>query len=133
VFAILLAPLSLLGFYNYFRHARRPDLLETALLPLGLYAILLALITSTRITILGSGLNITRWWVSKRFVPFSEIDHSDVQILAERDWPVQITIHLKQRQIVRLGLKAIQQRDAAWLCSLPELKCISHPGLTRTA
>jgi hypothetical protein len=125
--------MSLLAFYNYLMHGRRADLLQPALLFLGLYVAVMALISSVRITVSDAGITITRWYISKQFIPFSEVDHSDVQILAERDWPMQIRIHSKHRVLAQLGLKVIQRVDAAWLCSLPQLKCITHPGLTRRA
>jgi hypothetical protein len=125
--------MSLLGLYDYFMHGRRADLLQFALLPVGLYVILLAVISSVSISVSDAGITITRWYVSKQFIPFSEVDHSDVQILAERDWPIQIKIHSKHRVLAQLGLKGIQREDAAWLCSLPQLQCIIHPGLTRRA
>jgi hypothetical protein len=123
VFAVLFGAVSLLGFYNYFTHGRRPDLLQAALLPLGFYVVMLAFISSVSISVSDAGITITRWYVSKQFIPFSEIDHSDVQFLAERDWPVWIKIHSQHRLLAQIGLKAIARADATWLCSLPQLKC----------
>jgi hypothetical protein len=130
---VLFGSLSLVGFYNYLAHERRQDVLESALLPLARSVILLAFISSVSISVSDDGITITRWYVSKHFLPFSEVDYSDVQILAERDWPIQIKIHSKHRVLAQLGLKGIQREDAAWLCSLPQLQCIIHPGLTRRA
>lgn len=129
--AIIPALLSALGFYNYFEHNQRLDLLQTAYLPLALYIVLMMLISSVRVSVSDDGITISRWYVLKQFIPFAEVDHSDVQILAERNWPVQITIHSRRALLARLGLKAMRQQDAAWLCSLPQLKCVTHPGLTR--
>jgi hypothetical protein len=131
VFAVLFGSFSLLALCNYFLHGRHAASLQSALLFLGLYIVVLALISSVNVSVSDAGLTITRWYVAKRFIPFSEVDHSDVQFLAERDWPVQIKIHAKRRLLGQLGLKAIQRVDAVWLCSLPQLKCTTHPGLTR--
>jgi hypothetical protein len=133
VFAVIFGAMSLMGSYSYFIHDRRADLLPTAFLPLGLYVFVLALISSVSVSVSDAGITITRWYVAKQFIPFSEVDHSDVQILGERDWPIQIRIHSKHRVLAQLGLKSIQKADAAWLCSLPQLQCITHPGLTRRA
>jgi hypothetical protein len=130
---VIFGSLSLFGFCSYLEHGRRPDLLQSALVPLALYVVLLALISSVGISVSDAGITITRWYVLKEFVPFSEVDHSDVQILAERDWPVQIKIHSKHVLLAQVGLKTIRRADAAWLCSLPQLKCAIHPGLTRGA
>jgi hypothetical protein len=54
--------------------------------------------------------------------------------VAERDWSLSITIHLGRRHpAICLGLKVIRQEDAAWLCSLTQLKCVIHAGLMRRA
>src|SRR5215471_10688125 len=103
VFAVLFGAVSLLGFYNYFTHDRRSDLLQAALLPLGLYVALLAAISSVSISVSDTGLTITRWYVSKEFIPFSLVHHSDVQILAEADWPVRISIHSAHGTLAQLG------------------------------
>ncbi|MBS0380034.1 MAG: hypothetical protein JSS29_16260 [Proteobacteria bacterium] len=123
VFAVLLGAVSAVGFYNYFTHDRRPDLLQAAVGPIVLYVAILALISSVSISVSDKGLNIVRWYVMKQFIPFSQIEHSEVQILAEPDWPVRITIYSANEVLARLSLKAVRQADAAWLCSLPELKC----------
>jgi hypothetical protein len=134
VFAIILSPLSVFGVYDYFEHGRPFSYsLQVALLPVALYVLFIALISSVRVSVSSDGITITRWYALKQFIPFAEVDHSDVQILAERSWPVQITIYSKHRRLAQLGLKAVQQKDAAWLCSLAELKCVTHPGLTRRA
>jgi hypothetical protein len=131
VFAVMLGLVSLLGFYNYFTHGRRTDLLEAALLPMGMYVVLAIVISSVSVTVSDTGITVRRWLVSRQFIPFTDIDHSEVQYLAERDWPVWIKIHGRHRLLVQLGLKGIQRADAEWLCALPELKCRVSPGLTR--
>ena len=129
--AIVLGPLQALSLYNHFEHGLNS--LQVDLLPAYLYVLFVVSISSVRVSVSSEGVTITRWYVSKQFIPFAEVDHSEAQILAERNWPVLITIHSKHRQLAQLGLKAIQQKDAAWLCSLAELKCVTHPGFTRRA
>jgi hypothetical protein len=130
---ILFALASVPGFYSYFAHGRRPEALQAALLMPALYLVAMALISSVRVSVSDDGVTITRWYILKRFIPFTDVDHSDVQVLAERDWPIQIRIHSRHALLAQLGLKTIQAEDAAWLCSLPQLKCVTHPGLTRRA
>jgi hypothetical protein len=79
------------------------------------------------------GINIRSWYVLNKFIPFDEIQRSDIQILAERDWPLMISIYGKRetRPLARIRLKVLRKEDANWLCSLPQLKAVTHYGLTK--
>jgi DNA-binding LytR/AlgR family response regulator len=124
VFAVVYGLLALMGFY-----VRRPDVVLTSF---GLYVVTMALIGSVRISVSDEDITIVRWYIFKKHVRFDDIDHSDVQYLAERDWPVMVTIHGKHRKgiLTTIGLKVIRREDAAWLCSLEQLRTVVHPGLT---
>jgi hypothetical protein len=91
------------------------------------------MVTAQRVTVSPEGISIEIWFVLKRFIPFGDIDHSDVQILAEPDWPVMLSIfkagHSKPMETIRL--KAIRKEDAAWLCSLPQIRAVIHPGMAK--
>jgi len=132
---VFYAPLSVLGLYAYVQSNFRPDRLAVAVLFPILYAATMAIIYSTRVRVSDTGITITTWYVMNRFIPFSEISHSSVQILAERDWPVSMSIFGENRHIPlgRISLKAIRKEDAAWLCSLPQVRPVIHPGLTKRA
>jgi hypothetical protein len=133
VFGVLYGSLSILVLVNYFRLGMRADQLSPALVLLALYVANCALVSSKRVTVSPEGITIKSWFVFKRFVPFRDIDHSDVQILAERDWPIMLSIFKAghSNPLETIGLKAIRKEDAAWLCSLPQIKAVIHPGLTR--
>ena len=115
---------------DWSRHA--PGNMAAVFLFPGLYAVIMTLIASQRVTVQDDRLILKRLYVVPKEVHFSDITHSDVQVLAERDWPVMLTIHTKQSQApMVIGLKAIRREDAAWLCELPCLKPVLHPGLTK--
>jgi hypothetical protein len=135
VFAVLLGPLALWALSNYIRRGFDPHLLTTVMLFPCLYVAILGLICSTRVRVSDEGITVNTWYFLRHFVPFAEIDHSKVQVLAERDWPVYITIYGAERRspLLTIGLKAIQKADAAWFCSLPALKAVTSAGLTKKA
>ena len=117
----------------YWLGERRIEQLQPAGVLVGLYVATMAMICSVRITVSGDGLVIRRsWFLSRQSIRFEDVDHSIAQCLAERDWPVMLTIHARGRRqpLARVGLKAIRKDDAAWLCSLPQLKVATRPGLT---
>jgi hypothetical protein len=124
VFAVIYGLFALMSFSRH-----RPDV---ALAFMGLYVATMVAISSVRIFVSDEGITIVRWYVVKKTVCFDDIDHSDVHYLAERDWPVTLAIHGKNRRgiLATIGLKAIRREDAAWLCSLKQLRAIVHPGLT---
>jgi hypothetical protein len=124
VFAVIYGLLALMSFSGH-----RPDV---ALVFMGLYVATMALINSVRISVSTEGITIVRWYVVKNTVCFDDIDHSDVHYLAERDWPVMVAIHDKNRSgiLATIALKAIRKEDAAWLCSLKQLRAIVRGGLT---
>jgi Ca2+/Na+ antiporter len=135
VFAVILFPLTLLSFMSYLRHDRRPDFLEAVLTLPVLYVLILFVICSIRVTVSEQGITIRKWYVLNKFIPFDDIHRSNIQLLAERNWPLMVTIYGsdKSKPLARIGLKAIRQEDANWLCSLPQLKAVTHPGLTKKA
>lgn len=130
---MLFAPLSVFGLYPYVKSGFRPDLLASAAAMPLIYLVLMALIYSTRVAVSDKGVTITSWYVLKHFIAFSDIAYSSVQLLAERDWPVSISLYGENRAtpLGRIGLKTVRKEDASWLCSLPELRAVVHPGLTR--
>jgi len=133
VFGVIFGGVLLLGLYNYVKFHFRSDLLAPVLLSILLYPAFMATLEYLRISVGDDGIVIKRWFASDQYIPFSSIEHSDVQILAERDWPLKITIHTHDGSSIGLGMKTIRQEDAMWFCSLHQLKCRTHPGLTRRA
>jgi hypothetical protein len=131
---IVLAPLVLLGVANLIRHGVRSDLVLATIVPFGLYAVIMLTICSTRVSVVNDGIDVSAYFLFNRFVPFEAIDHSDVQILAERDHPAFVTVHYRDRdgeRKVRLSLKPYDRDDVTWFCALPGIKARTHPGLTR--
>jgi len=111
-----------------------PDFLKGVLLLVGLLMVGAALPYTTWVTVTDRGLQIQSWLIFRQFVPFDVIDHSDVQYLAEADWPVFVTIygHGHKSALAQVGLKGVTKEDAAWFSALPQLKAIVHPGLTKS-
>jgi len=132
VFAILLGPLWAFTLISYLKAGRPHGELNNVLLWPMLYAVIMAAITSVRVTVRGDGILIKRWYFLTQKLNFVDITHSDVQILAEREWPMSISIHRAHNLApVVLGLKVVRQEDATWFCSLPTLKPNVHLGLTK--
>ena len=93
---------------------------------------MILIIHHKRVRVSSDGIFIRSWFIVGQFMPFSEIDHSVAQVLAEPDWPVMLSIYgpSKSKLLGTIGLKAVRKEDAAWLCSLPQIKAVVHPGLT---
>ena len=55
---------------------------------------------------------------------FEDIDHSTKVILADKDWPVSLSIHRKESgsPSVLVRLKILRKADVDWLLSLADLK-----------
>ena len=126
---------SICGLFVY-GSLRNPqsNLLQAAASVAALYVLIMVSLFRFRVTVTDESIVIRRLLIFVQRVRFADIDHSDVQFLGERDWPLSITIHSGHRQpVISLGLKVIRQKDAIWLCSLPQLKCVTHAGLTRRA
>jgi hypothetical protein len=132
-FGVIFGGVWLFCLYNYVSHGFPSDLLAPLWLIAGFYALQMAVVTSVRVTVKNDGIVIQRWHVSNQFISFSDIERSEVQVLAEPNWPVSITIRLRGGKSIGIGLKAIRQEDAMWLCSLPQLKSNLHPGRTKRA
>ena len=127
--------IMLLVFVSYLRDDRRADLLSAVLMLATVYASILLILCSIRVTVSELGLNIRKWYVINNFIRFDDIRRSNIQVLGERSWPLMVTIYGSDsaKPLARIGLKAIRQEDANWLCSLPQLKAVTHPGLTKRA
>ena len=135
VFTVIFGSITLFVFASYLLHDRRADLLSAVLMLATVYASILLMLCSIRVTVSELGINIRKWYVINNFIRFDDIRRSNIQVLAERSWPLMVTIYGSDgaRPLARIGLKAIRQEDANWLCSLPQLKAVTHPGLTKRA
>ncbi len=134
-FAIVLSPLVVIFGVVLVEKGFRSDLIVPALLPFVLYAVILTSICSKRVVVSAEGIEITSYFVCRRFIPFSEIQRSAVQILAEREHPIFIAVftHSSGPPAAVINLKPFRREDVAWLCALPELKATMFPGLTQPA
>jgi hypothetical protein len=133
VFGVIFGVLAAFVLYVDLTSNRHTGLLNSLYMLVPMYGVLVVSLSSVRVSVQNDGILIRRWFVATQFVPFSTIDHSDVQYLAERDWPVSVAIHLENGTSVSLGMKVIRQTDAAWFCALPQLKSRIHRGLTNAA
>ena len=133
VFAIIFGSLTLLTLTDYIRGDFALNLLAPVFMFPCMYVALMGIICSTRVQVSNEGVIIVSWYFLRRYISFKDVDHSKVQILGEKDWPVSITIYGFHNKIplATVGLKAMRKEDAEWLCSLPSLKPVVHPGLTR--
>ncbi len=133
VLGVIFLAISLIGFYSYVRHGFRSDFIGAAIVPAVTYVLVMLAISSQRVRVSESGITITSWYVVNRFIAFADIDRSDAQVLKESNWPVYVSIHAvhPRGSWATIGLKSFRQEDAAWFCSLPQLKAVLHPGLTK--
>ena len=55
---------------------------------------------------------------------FGEIGRSFATVLAEKDWPLSLTIVRKDgmSELMSINLKNLRKKDVSWLLALPELK-----------
>lgn len=130
VFGAMFGALAAFVLYVDLTSNRRTGLLHGLYMLAPMYGLLALSLSSVRVSVRDDGILIRRWFVSTQFISFSSINRSDVQYLAERNWPVSVAIHLHDGSSVGLGMKVIRQEDAAWLCALPQMKSRVHPGLT---
>ncbi|MDF9827753.1 hypothetical protein M2103_001099 [Ereboglobus sp. PH5-5] len=125
-FAVALAPLLVLAAVLFNQRGFQPIILFLALIPVVLYAAVIIIVFSQRITIRPDGIETVTLFRFRRFIRFSEIIRTEIDQPAGRDRPVLAQIHTKNAQdpVVALKLKALAPEDAAWLCALPELKSV---------
>ncbi|HYG34995.1 MAG TPA: hypothetical protein VEC99_09435 [Clostridia bacterium] len=134
--AIVLSPVAMISMSVLVQKGFRSDLLVAAALPFLLYAAIMLTICSTRVSVSRNGIGVSSYFVFNRFVPFADIDHSEVQILAERDHPAFVAVHYREGEKERtltLSLKPYHKEDAAWFCGLPEIKAKKYGGFTKRA
>jgi hypothetical protein len=77
---------------------------------------------STSVTVTDNGLTIKTLYVLMDQISFDEIDHYDVECF--RYSPMRLSIYRQNRgaAFARIRLISVKQEDAAWICSLPQLK-----------
>ena len=62
------------------------------------------------------------------------IDHSNVEILAEKDHPAFVAVHYREggkERTLSLSLKPFHKEDVAWFCALPGLKSQTYAGFAK--
>ncbi|HLE41328.1 MAG TPA: hypothetical protein VI956_07470 [Nitrospirota bacterium] len=134
-FGIVVAPFFALGLWIFAQHGFRVDDLPAVLFPLLLYAGFAIAMMGRAVAVTDKEIVRTSMFFLKKSIRFSDIQRSEVQILAERDHPAWITIFRagKGRQALSLSLKTYRKEDVAWLCALPEIKAKWFAGFTKKA
>lgn len=130
VFGVIFGAVAAFVLYVDMTSNRQTGLLDSLYMLVPMYGLLMLSLSSVRVSVRDDGILIRRWFVSTQFIPFLSINRSDVQYLAERNWPIRVAIHLHDGSSIGLGMKVIRQEDAAWFCALSQLKTRIHPGLT---
>src|SRR5258706_14736460 len=110
VFTVIFGSITLLVFVSYLRDERRTDFLSAVLMLTTVYAAILLILCSIRVTVSALGISVRKWYVMNNFIPFADIRRSDIQLLAERSWPLMVTIYgaNTEKPLARIGLKAIR-------------------------
>ncbi len=133
---IVLSPVVLICLFNLVRSGFRSNLVLPAVLPFGMYAVLMLTICSTRVSVAHDGITVSSYFLFSRFIPFAALEHSDVQILAERNRPAFVVVHYRDGEMERtvgFSLKPYDKDDVSWFCALPEIKAKKYPGFTKRA
>ena len=133
-FGIVLAPVVVICALAVVKQGFRRDLLLLLAMPFLIYTVLMLPICSNKVTVTETGLSLVSFFLYQRRIPFSCIDHTEIQILAEPDHPAWLTVHYRESQKLRtlnLSLKPYRKQDVAWFCALPELKPKVYRGFTK--
>ncbi len=79
---------------------------------------------SLRVEVDGGEIRLKKYGIIRKRVSFTEIGFSIATVLAERDWPLSLTIVGKDQEseLMSINLKVLRKKDVAWLLALPELK-----------
>jgi hypothetical protein len=87
-------------------------------------AILFGPFVSTRIEVDDTEIRLRNFGLVARRARFDEIEFSIPRILAEKDWPISLTIFGgdDQRERMVINMKILRKEDVAWLLALPQLK-----------
>ena len=88
-------------------------------------------IVGIRIEIDDTEIQLRNFGGVKKRARFDEIDFSIPRVLAEKDWPVSLTIvgGDDQREMMVINMKLLKKEDVAWLLALPPLKAQSSKRL----
>lgn len=123
-FALALSPLIVLAAIRFAQHGMQPAILFLALTPLILYAVIVTIVLSQRITISRDAIETTTLFRFHRRIPFSTITRTEGHALGTPPRPVRLLIHTSNHEepLITISLKAVALEDAIWLASLPELK-----------
>lgn len=123
-FALALSPLIALAAGLFIQRGFQPAVLFLALIPVVLYAAVMVIVFSQRITVRRDGIETVTLFRFRRFIPFAEITRTEIHRGAGGAHPVFARIHTTNTEdsVSALKLKALVREDAAWLCSLPEMK-----------
>lgn len=124
VFALALSPPLVLAAILFARRGPQPSVIFLAMIPLVLYALIITVIYSQRITVRPDGIEIVSLYRFRRFIAFAKITRTEIQFSPGTGHPGFARIHTTDTDDseITLRLKALVPEDAAWLCALTELK-----------
>jgi hypothetical protein len=124
VFALALSPLLILAAALFAQRGPQSAVLFLALTPVILYATIIIIVFSQRITIRADSIETLTLFRIRRFIHFAHITRTEIQTHATPTRPVCAHIHTTNpgEPVITLSLKAIAPEDAAWFCALPALK-----------
>lgn len=124
-FALALSPPLVLAAILFARRGPQPSVLLLAAITLALYALVVTVIYSQRITVRPDGIEIVTLFRFRRFIAFAKITRSEqIHVLGKTGRPAFVRIHTTDAKDpeITLKLNPLAREDADWLCALPELK-----------
>ena len=99
---------------------------KAAAFTLVLPALMLGPIAFVRVEVDEGEIRFRNFGVIRKRARFEDVGRSFVSVLAEKDWPISLTLLAKDEktELMTLGLKMLRKEDVEWLLALPQLKLV---------
>jgi hypothetical protein len=123
-FAIVCGPLFLLPLYIGVAQGKWSAAEQLFFLFLMLPVLFFGPMVFLRIEVDEEEIRLRNFGVVRKRARFEEIGHSRFFALAEKDWPISLTVFGKagNSELMTIRLKIFRKEDVAWLVALPQLR-----------
>jgi hypothetical protein len=93
---------------------------------IALSVIVLGPIALVRVEVDEHEIRLRKYGVFKKRARFDLISHTYANVLAEKEWPLSLTIIGKDgnKEMMTINLKVLRKEDVSWLLSFTKLKII---------
>lgn len=109
-----------------FKSGNWREAVKGAAFTLILPVIVLGPIAFARVEVDTHEIRVRNFGFVRKRARFDEISQSFVSVLAEKEWPVSVTLLAKdgESELMTLGLKMLRKPDVDWLLALPQLNIV---------